>query len=152
MITWKWCSFSELDLKKLYKILKLRQDVFVLEQQCFYPDIDNIDDQCWHLLALNSAAELIAYLRVVEPGVKYAHPAIGRVIVRSENRGVGLGKTLVLKGVQHTQQQFSSPIIWVSAQQHLAGFYRDLGFEATGKSYLEDGIPHIEMHWQKTVK
>ena len=148
MNIWKWLSFSKLSNQDLYKILKLREEVFVLEQQCFYQDIDDLDYDAWHLMALNSTQSLIAYLRVVEPGIKYQEPALGRVIVRQQNRSVGLGNKLVLEGVRRTCIQFPGQNIRISAQQHLAGFYRRLGFKETNKCYLEDGFPHVEMYWE----
>ena len=148
-ICWRWTHFSELGIHDLYEILQLRQQVFVLEQQCLYQDIDDIDCYAWHLSATQRTGEktdkLIAYLRVVEPGRKYDEPSNGRVITKESFRGLGIVKSLFIRGVQHTLAEFHNADIRISAQQHLAGFYGDAGFERVGTPYLEDDIPHVEM-------
>lgn len=144
-IHWRWAHFSKLNAEELYQILQLREQVFVLEQQCLYQDIDGIDRKAWHLSAANEANELIAYLRVIAPGIKFNEPSIGRVVTKASYRGLGLGKSLLKKGIQQTHGQFPQTDIRISAQRHLADFYRSFRFESIGEQYLEDGIPHIEM-------
>ena len=144
-LRWQWAHFSELTTEELYQILQLREAVFVLEQRCFYQDIDGKDSYAWHLMAVDDGGELVAYLRVVAPGVKYAEPSIGRVITKERYRGRGIGKLLLQKGIEQTRGQFHGADIRISAQLHLSGLYRRVGFECVGEQYLEDGIPHIEM-------
>jgi len=149
-IIWQWKSFAELDTRSLYQVLQLRQDVFVLEQQCLYPDIDNLDSAAYHLLGFNPVdfsqeRELVAYLRVVEPARKYAEPSIGRVVTSIDWRRKGIGKQLVQKGLAETKLQFPNENIRISAQRHLSDFYHKFGFQTVSQPYLEDGIPHVEM-------
>ena len=144
-IRWKWSSFEELSKVKLYDILQIRQQVFVLEQNCLYQDIDRLDQSAWHLLAINKNAQLMGYLRVVAPGKKYKEPSIGRVLVHPDQRKKGLGKRLLTEGMRRTQAQFPSQDIRISAQLQLQAFYENAGFVPVGNPYLEDDIPHIEM-------
>jgi len=145
VIDWKWKPFGDLSAVDLHDILKLRQDVFVIEQHCIYPDIDGADPRCWHLLGRDRSGELAAYLRVVPPGQKYKEPAIGRVVANPDKRRNGLGKELMQVGIRCTQFQYPDSGIRISAQQYLTHFYTGLGFEQVGEMYLEDDIPHIEM-------
>lgn len=145
IVNWQWTTFSELSPRALYQILQLRQDVFVLEQQCLYADIDDLDSVSYHLLGLNQENELIAYLRVVEPTKKYAEPSIGRVATCRSHRGKGLGKRLMQRGIAETRTRFPTEGIRISAQLYLNSFYQKFGFQTTSKPYLEDGIPHVEM-------
>ncbi|NER79760.1 MAG: GNAT family N-acetyltransferase [Leptolyngbya sp. SIO1D8] len=146
MIEWRWKQFTELTSEELYKILQIRQQVFIIEQQCIYPDIDDLDYDAWHLLGFSPEKELTAYLRVVAPGKKYQEPSIGRVLTHVNKRGGGLGRQLMEVGIQRTKQQFPQQGIRISAQTYLENFYRRLGFESIGEPYLEDDIPHIEMY------
>ncbi|MEL6263467.1 MAG: GNAT family N-acetyltransferase [Cyanobacteria bacterium J06626_6] len=145
MINWIWKDFSALTADELYDLLRLRQQIFILEQQCLYLDIDGLDECAWHLLAMNGAGELVGYLRVVAPEKKYAEPSMGRVLIRQDVRGKGLGSRLVDRGIQYVRSQFSIESIRISAQLHLRAFYERFGFQSMGEPYLEDGIPHIEM-------
>ncbi|MEL6605524.1 MAG: GNAT family N-acetyltransferase [Cyanobacteria bacterium J06614_10] len=146
MITdWMWKAFPALSVDELYEILRLRQQIFILEQQCLYLDIDSLDADAWHLLAMNEAGELVGYLRGIAPEKKYAEPSIGRVLIRRDERGKGMGQQLMEKGIGYVRSQFSSQSIRLSAQLHLQAFYEGLGFLPVGESYLEDDIPHIEM-------
>ena len=144
-ICWCWVHFSQLTLVELYQILQLREQVFVLEQQCLYQVIDGVDADSWHFMATINNSELVAYLRVVAPGKKYNEPSIGRVITKESYRGLGLGNSLLQKGIQQTSRQFPQTDIRISAQRHLSAFYCRCGFKQVGKPYLEDGIPQIEM-------
>ena len=140
--------FSELSTKQLFDILKLRQDVFVLEQQCLYPDIDALDQQALHLFAYDGALdELIAYARVLAPGNKYPDDvAIGRVVTSQSKRGHGLGRLLMQEAVSHARAQFPDCCtIKISAQEHLEAFYRSMGFSTSSEPYDDDGIMHIDM-------
>jgi len=142
---WESCTLSEMDSLTLFEVLRLRQTIFVLEQQCLYPDIDELDKQAIHLLGFDSTQQLIAYLRILAPGVHYPEPAIGRVLVAEAARGTGLGRALIGEGVQLAQQHFPDSNIRISAQSHLVALYEDAGFTSVGDAYLEDGIPHQEM-------
>jgi ElaA protein len=142
---WAWRRYSELSLDELYDALALRSAVFSVEQRCAYLDPDGVDRQCFHLLGRDAAGALQAYLRVVDPGVKYAEPSIGRVISAPAVRGTGAGRVLVGQGLRRLQQQWPGQGVRISAQAHLQRFYASFGFVAVGGEYLEDDIPHVEM-------
>lgn len=144
VLAWRWSRFAELGVEDLYDALALRCRVFILEQGP-YLDTDGVDRQSWHLLGRDAAGALVAYLRVVDPGVKYAEPSIGRVITSPEARGTGLGHRLTAEGVQRCASAWPGQGIRISAQAHLEAFYAGHGFERVGEPYLEDGIPHLEM-------
>lgn len=141
---WHWSRFHELGVDRLYDALALRCRVFILEQGP-YLDPDGLDRVAWHLLGRDEAGVLQAYLRVVDPGQKYAEPSIGRVITAPESRGTGLGRVLVGEGVRRALEAYPGQGIRISAQAHLERFYGGFGFVKVGEPYLEDDIPHIEM-------
>lgn len=143
-MNWTWQRFHELGVDNLYDALALRCRVFILEQGA-YLDPDGIDRQAWHLLGRDPQGTLQAYLRAVDPGVKYAEPSIGRVIASPETRGTGLGRRLVAEGVARCAAQWPGQGVRISAQAHLEAFYAGFGFERVGLPYLEDKIPHLEM-------
>jgi ElaA protein len=141
---WSWYTFDELDTGQLYQMLALRTQVFVVEQDCPYQDMDGLDQQARHLCGMQGS-QMVAYLRLLAPGVKYSEPAIGRVITRIDQRGAGLGYELMALGIQGAEVWYPGKGIRLSAQSHLKNFYSSLGFQQTGEEYLEDNIPHIEM-------
>ncbi len=141
---WLWLRFEQLGVDHLYDALALRCRVFILEQGP-YLDPDGLDRQSWHLLGHDDGGALQAYLRIVDPGVKYPEPSMGRVITAPECRGTGLGHALVAEGVARCMAAWPGQGIRISAQSHLAGFYGQHGFERVGDDYLEDGIPHVQM-------
>ena len=141
---WTWLRFADLGVDNLYDALALRCRVFILEQGA-YLDPDGIDRQSWHLLGRDGAGVLQTYLRVVDPGVKYAEPAIGRVITSPETRGTGLGRWLFGEGVARCLAAWPGQGIRISAQTQLERLYAGFGFARVGEPYLEDEIPHIEM-------
>ena len=143
-IAWTWQRFADLGVDNLYDALALRCRVFILEQGP-YLDPDGVDRRCWHLLGRDATGALQAYLRVVDPGVKYAEPSLGRLITSAEARGTGLGWTLTAEGVARCTAVWPGQGIRISAQAHLERFYGGHGFERVGEPYLEDGIPHLEM-------
>lgn len=148
MIQWQWLPFENLSRNVLFEILKVRQAVFVVEQNCVYQDADNLDPVSWHLMGwrINSGEkELVAYLRVSLPGKKYPEPSIGRVLTAPSVRGTGIGKALIDKGITQTTIEYPGVRIRISAQQYLEKFYSEFGFETVTAPYDEDGIPHIEM-------
>jgi len=136
-------TFDSISTLELYEILKLRQDVFVIEQDCIYEDIDNLDQASEHLV-LKEQNILAAYARIVPADVKYKEYSIGRVIVNPAYRGFGLGKKLVLKSLEILKERQIS-VVRIEAQAHLRKFYHDLGFKDDGEIYELDGILHIEM-------
>lgn len=142
--TWHWLRFEDLGVRNLYDALQLRAKVFILEQGP-YLDPDGVDHISWHLLGRDERGVLQAYLRVVDPEVKYFEPSIGRVVTSAETRGTGLGRRLMEEGVARCSETWPRQGIRISAQAHLALFYGSLGFETVGDAYLEDDIPHIEM-------
>ena len=144
-LRWQWLRFGQLGVDDLYDALALRERVFVVEQRCAYQDADGLDRHAAHLLGRDEAGTLQAVLRVVDPGRKYAEPSIGRVVTANEVRGLGLGRVLMAEGVQRCTAAWPGQGIRISAQAHLQGFYGSLGFHATGATYLEDDIPHVEM-------
>lgn len=144
-IIWHFKSFEELTSKELYKIIQLRNDVFVIEQDCIYQDCDGKDLVCGHLWATIDN-EIAAYSRIVPQGISYENePSIGRVITNPKFRRYGLGKQLMKNSVQVIENQFKTSEIRISAQSYLKEFYSSFGFEQVSEEYLEDDIPHIEM-------
>jgi ElaA protein len=146
-VNWVCLRFPDLGVDNLYDALALRCRVFILEQGP-YLDPDGLDQASWHLLGRDDAGVLQAYLRIVDPGLKYAEPSLGRVITSPETRGTGLGKALTAEGVSRCVSTWPGLGIRISAQAHLDRFYAAFGFERVGDDYLEDGIPHCEM-WRR---
>jgi ElaA protein len=140
LTTWHIRAFGELTAPELYAIVNLRERVFVVEQKCVYLDADGLDPDCRHVWAARGA-DVIAYLRIVPAGVKYAELAIGRVVTAPEARGTGLGRELMQRGIAAA----GAVPIRIGAQAHLEAFYESLGFRRASEPYDEDGIAHIEM-------
>ena len=135
--------FDELTVDELYEILKLRADVFVIEQQCIYPDIDQKDRKSLHVFVKNQN-EIVAYLRVLEKGVSFDEVGIGRVISKYRRKGLG---TVVLKaGIQAAKEIYLADEIIIEAQTYAKSFYELQGFVQCSEEFLEDGIPHIKMN------
>jgi ElaA protein len=145
MLNWQWQSFDDLTKTELYEILRLRETVFVLEQECAYQDLDYLDQHAWHVCGRNDDGELAAYCRVIYPGKKYQEPAIGRVATAKKFRGLGIGIALMDYAIEQTEHHYRRQGIRISAQQYLERFYADLGFTVSSEPYKEDDIPHIEM-------
>ena len=145
-LAWTWQRFADLGVDTLYEVLALRARVFILEQGP-YLDPDSADKQSWHLLGHDVAGALLASLRVVDPGVKYPEPSIGRVVTALEARGNGTGHALMQEGLARCHAAWPGRAVRISAQAHLQRFYGGLGFLAVSDEYLEDDIPHIEMLW-----
>jgi ElaA protein len=143
---WTWLRFADLGVHNLYDALALRCRVFVLEQGAFL-DPDGADQQSWHLLGRDAQGVLQCYLRVVDPGIKYIEPSIGRVITSPEARGTGLGRILMAEGVRRCLAQWPARGIRIGAQARLAPFYGSFGFKPHAEVYAEDGIPHLQMFW-----
>ena len=137
-------KFEDLSTIELYDLLRLRAEVFVLEQNCPYIDLDGLDDKGYHLLGIQDEA-LHAYARILPPGVYFKETMVGRIVTSQSIRGKGLGKQIVVHGIEHSKKLFPSSGIRIMAQCYLLKFYEDLGFKAEGEEFLEDGIPHVEM-------
>ncbi len=145
---WICKTFEELTVAELYCILQLRSEVFVLEQKCVYLDADGKDTTSHHLCGwLNN--RLVAYCRILPPGLAYPQASIGRVITNAAHRKDGYGKILMQKAIKKTYELFNVANIKIGAQQYLLQFYGNLGFEPIGEPYLEDNIPHIAMLHQR---
>jgi len=145
-MNWICKYFEELSLRELYEIGRLRQEVFVLEQNCPYVDFDGKDLYCYHLMGFDENNRLVAYSRIVPKGVSYEdYISIGRVITSGLVRKSGLGRILMLESISVCEKLFGKSDIKISAQTYLLKFYESLGFVSTGKEYLEDDIPHTEM-------
>jgi len=142
---WQWSPFNALSLTDLYAAMRLRQEVFVVEQDCPYLDADGQDPACLHLLGWDDDA-LVAYVRVFPPGAS-DHPevVIGRVVVHGDRRGEGLGRAVMLEAHDRIEAAWHRPPMWLSAQAHLEPWYGSLGYAVCGEGYDEDGIPHLPM-------
>ncbi len=143
-LAWTWQRFHDLGVQGMYDALALRAKVFILEQGPFL-DPDGLDGQCWHLLGRDAAGELRAYLRIVDPGLKFPEPSMGRVVLDKALRGSGLADALVGEGVRRCELAWPGQGNRISAQTHLQRFYGRHGFVSVGAEYGEDSIPHIEM-------
>ena len=140
-------NFSELSTEEIYNILKLRSEVFVVEQNCVYQDIDEKDQKATHLF-IEKNNEIIAYTRIFEKGDYYEeNPSIGRVVVSKKERGKKLGKEIMIKSINFIKKELKERKIELSAQKYLDKFYKDLDFYSEGEDYLEDGIPHQRMFY-----
>lgn len=146
-LTWTCTPFQQLPPLDLYRILQLRSEVFVVEQQCIYQDMDNKDQPSLHLCGW-AGEQLAAYARILPAGISYDHPSIGRVITNPAFRRYGFGRELMRRAILLTQNSFSDPVILIGAQQYLTEFYASFGFKQVSEPYLEDGIPHITMRLQ----
>jgi ElaA protein len=143
---WRLAQFNELSLHDLYAALQLRARVFILEQGP-YLDPDGWDQRSAHLMGREggSAGPLQAYLRIVEPGIRFDEPSIGRVITAPEARGTGLGRALMVRGIAECRSLWPTRSIRISAQARLERFYQSFGFQTVGEPYGEDSIPHLQM-------
>jgi ElaA protein len=140
-------KFSELSTEEIYNILKLRSEVFVVEQNCVYQDIDEKDQKAIHLF-IEKNSEIIAYTRIFKKGDYYEeNPSIGRVVVSKKERGKNLGKEIMKKSINFVKENMDEKKIELSAQKYLDKFYKELQFYSEGEDYLEDGIPHQRMFY-----
>ena len=137
-------TFNDLTPKEIHQLYKARIDVFVVEQNCPYPDLENYDQKAIHIWAENDG-EVLAYCRIFDKGIKYPETSIGRVLTTENGRGKNLGKQLIQYAVETIENRFKTPEIRISAQDYLLRFYSYFGFLETEKKYLEDNIPHTEM-------
>ncbi|MEM0954197.1 MAG: GNAT family N-acetyltransferase [Pseudomonadota bacterium] len=149
-LRWSCSTFAALSSQTLYDILHLRQNVFVIEQRCLYPDIDGLDPDCLHLTGYSDGT-LAGYLRLVPPGLRYDTAAIGRVVVAPASRGMQMGDAMMQEGIQLSLQRWPGAGISLSAQAPLEAWYESLGFQGEGDLYDEDGIPHRRMRYVSTA-
>ena len=144
MICFEFKKFSDLSLNELYDILQLRAEIFVVEQNCVYNDLDGLDKDAVHQF-LRKDGEIIAYSRLLKPGTRFSEYSIGRVIVMQSERGTGLGMKMMEEAKRYFVNELGAKKIKISAQSYLQRFYENLGFEIVTEMYLEDGIPHYGM-------
>jgi ElaA protein len=149
-IHWYCKTFEELSPHELYKILQLRNEVFVVEQNCVFQDADNKDEGCLHFMGFKEDV-LIAYTRLAAPGYIYEQASIGRVVTSPAHRKKGSGKDLMQRSIQECKLHFGNVAIKIGAQYYLVPFYSSFGFKPVGEKYLEDGIEHIYMILDKDL-
>ena len=137
-------KFNELTTENIYSILELRSEVFVVEQNCVYQDIDKKDQNAYHVIGIKDN-QLIAYSRIFDSGDYFSKPSIGRIVVKEEYRGLSLGYQLVKESIVFIEKNFIDKTIIISAQKYLIKFYNTFEFIQQGEEYLEDGIPHVKM-------
>ena len=147
-LTWEYKNFNELTPQELYAILKLRSKVFVVEQNCVYLDMDDKDQRSFHLCGWDGNI-LVAYARILPPGLAFEEASIGRVVTDPQYRKTGSGRELMGHAIEKTMAQFGISSIKIGAQLYLFSFYSSLGFKVSGPEYIEDGIPHVEMTLSK---
>ena len=141
---WNIKKFNELSTEEIYEILKVRNQVFIVEQNCPYEDCDDKDKNAYHLF-LSDEGKIVAYIRILHKGVSYDEVSIGRVLVNWEYRGKNFGRELMVKGIDFIESKLKENSIRISGQEYLREFYKSLGFKEVSEVYLEDDIPHIEM-------
>jgi ElaA protein len=144
MLTWRFAPFDKLTPREVHDLFQARAGVFVLEQKCAFQDVDGVDPECWHLLGREDGP-LLAYCRIVPPGIKYPEPSIGRVLTTVAGRRTGAGRELMREAVARTNALWPGQAIRIGAQRYLERFYGDYGFVKASEPYDEDGIVHIEM-------
>ncbi len=147
LIQWKLSTFDALTVQELYALLQLRTEVFAVEQNCAFQDMDGADGLALHLMG-SHAGELLAYARCFPPGAKYGEASIGRVVTRLRSRGCGLGHSLMEQAMSAVNVHWGVQPIRIGAQARLKRFYCGHGFVDVGKPYVEDGIEHVEMVWR----
>jgi ElaA protein len=144
MMKWNLKQFDDLTPEELYQILQLRNEVFIVEQNCPYQDLDNKDLKAFHLMGIQQN-KLLAYSRLIAPGISYSESSIGRVVSSPSVRKSGIGKKLMTESITQIRNLFHTDTIRIGAQLYLKKFYESFGFIQDGDTYLEDNIPHIIM-------
>lgn len=145
-IQWRFLAFGALSLHELYELLRLRSEVFVVEQACAFSDMDGADATAMHLLGTREG-QLVAYARCFEAGVKFPEASIGRVATHASARGKGIGHMLIAQAIMRVEEHWGAQAIRIGAQSQLEHFYRQHGFVPDGGAYFEDGILHLQMLW-----
>jgi ElaA protein len=141
----QWHPFADLSASALYDVLRLRQEVFIVEQACAFLDADGFDRAAIHGLGSDATSELVAVARILPPGCKYSIPSIGRVAVAQRARGASHGRAMMIAAIAEAQRRYPQSPIHLDAQAYLARFYASFGFVQVGEPFDEDGIPHIAM-------
>jgi len=144
-MNWTLKNFNELTVSEFHDIIQLRLDIFVVEQDCPYLDLDGKDKIAYHFFGRSNEGETVAYTRLFGPGQYYKEAAIGRVVVHEAYRKDGLGYELMSKSIEQIESLYDTKTIKIGAQKYLRKFYESLGFVSTGDFYMEDGIPHLYM-------
>ncbi|WP_439558986.1 GNAT family N-acetyltransferase [Dyadobacter sp.] len=144
LLDWQFQTFDTLTNEAVYQLLRLRNEVFIVEQKCCFQDLDNKDQQCHHLLGYREG-KLVAVSRIVPAGLSYIYPSIGRIAVAREARGIGAGVELLNVSIEKLEMLYGKSMIRIGAQLYLKRFYESFGFRQSGDIYLEDEIEHIEM-------
>ncbi|MEZ4403288.1 MAG: GNAT family N-acetyltransferase [Kofleriaceae bacterium] len=144
-IPWRYAAFAELTTAELYRLIMLREQVFIVEQACPYLDADGYDRAAHHLWTEDDAGAARACLRVFAPGIKYAEASLGRIVTAAAARRTGLGRALVAEGLTRVAAAHGPVPVRIGAQRYLERFYGEFGFVTASPMYLEDGIPHVEM-------
>ena len=144
--------YSQLNIDHFHDIIALRIKIFVIEQDCPYQDLDGKDKVGYHLFYTNNKDEVVAATRILPQNISYAEVSIGRVVVDKDCRGLGLGDLIMKESMNFVQAEFGQVNVRLSAQKHLENYYGKHGFKSTGKEYLEDGIPHVEMLYESAPK
>jgi len=144
-VQWHVSGFDGLSINDLYDLIAARVEVFIVEQNCPYQDVDGKDRHALHVWARDEANHVVAYARITHPGVRFQEPSIGRVITTQAGRSKGLGRELMTRAIAVIEARYPQQAIRISAQQYLERFYQSLGFKTVSEPYLEDNIPHLEM-------
>ncbi len=145
MLNWQIKHFNDLSLTEFHDIVALRIKVFVVEQDCPYQELDGKDKKSYHLLCRNEQGDLVGTFRILPPGVSYEEASIGRVVLDEAYRGAKNGHAMMREAIAFINKEFNRENVRISGQKYLEKFYVRHGFVSTGKEYLEDGIPHVEM-------
>ena len=152
VLQWQWARLPDLSAMDLYAVLAARQTVFAVEQHCAFQDADGLDIHAWHLVGWAHADSVVdgrrvvaSYLRLIDPGRKFAEPSIGRVLTTPAFRGTGQGRVVMIEGLARAARVHPRHAIRIAAQQRLETFYASLGFRTASAPFEEDGIPHVEM-------
>ena len=139
--------FDQLTVDELYELLRIRSEVFVVEQNCVYQDMDRDDQEAVHLW-LTEGGKVVALCRVCPAGTHMREVSVGRVI--TTERGKGYGKRIMLEGIAAAREHFHAKVIEIEAQEYAKGFYEQVGFRQSSEPFMLDGIPHIKMTWEET--
>jgi len=144
-LDWQVKHYPELTTNEFHDIIALRLKAFVVEQNCSYLDLDGKDKKCYHLICRDGFGKVVATARILPPGISYSEVSIGRVVIDLEIRGKGIGHQLMEQSMKFINEEFGAVPVRISAQKHLENYYNSHNFFSTGKEYLEDEIPHVEM-------
>ncbi|MFA5575461.1 MAG: GNAT family N-acetyltransferase [Brumimicrobium sp.] len=144
-LNWKIKHYNDLSLNEFHDIIALRIKVFIIEQNCPYQELDGKDKKSYHLICRDNEGELVGTLRILPQGVAFKEVGLGRIVLDESVRGVNNGHQMVEEAMKFCKAEFGEVPIYMSGQKHLESFYQKHGFESTGKEYMEDNIPHVEM-------